>query len=88
LRFGVVARGKCWFDLMLASGRQRTDMLRTPAHKKSLVQENPHEAEVCYSVTYDAGNNSETVHTNNAVAKNYRDGFRRSIRFWPKRHRK
>ena len=54
-------------------------MLRTRAHKKSLVQENPHEAKVCYSVTYDAGNNSETLHTNNVVAKNYRAGFRRSI---------
>lgn len=59
-------------------------MLRTRAHKKSLVQENPHEAKVCYSVTYNAGDNSETLHTNNVVAKNYRDGFRRSNRFWPK----
>jgi hypothetical protein len=50
--------------------------------QKNLVQENPHEAKVCYSATYDAGNNSETAHTDNVVARNYRDGFRRSNRFW------
>ena len=63
-------------------------MLRTRAHKKSLVQENPHEAKVCYSVTYDAGDNSETWHTNNTVAENYREGFRRSNRFRPNSQRK
>lgn len=40
-------------------------MLCTSAHKKSLVQENLHEAKVCVRRLINAGNNSETIHTNN-----------------------
>lgn len=48
---------------------------------------NLHEAKVCYSATYDAGNNSETAHTNKLVASNYRRGFPSSIRIQPNCHR-
>lgn len=44
-------------------------MLKTFAHKKTSCEVNPHEAKVCISATYNAGNDSETVHTNNAEGK-------------------
>ena len=42
---------------------------------------------MCYSATYDAGNNSETAHTSISVALSYRHGFPRSIRIQPNCHR-
>jgi hypothetical protein len=44
----------------------------------------PTRGEGVLSATYDAGDNSETLHTFIIVRQKYRDGFRRSIRFWLK----
>lgn len=58
-------------------------MPKRPRTKKPR-EGNPTRGEGVLSATYDAGDNSETLHTCIIVGRKYRGGFSRSNKFWPK----